>query len=187
MKDNPSISHIIIAVKVLLLLLGCCSCYKVSYNNINSNTKSYSKSKTMNSNTMNSNTMNSNSYNDIIAKRKNIVDTFPANSFHPKGLFSTNCHYQTIVGSGTLKSILLGDKQRHFNPIAERIETPDGDFFDIEMVGDYEKAKAIVVLIHGLEGSMKGNQITTLTEAMLEKGFACCLFSFRGCNGEPQR
>lgn len=118
---------------------------------------------------------------------KEIVDSFPANSYHPKGLWTKNPHYQTIIGSGALSSMFLSDAKRPFESLPERIKTPDGDFFDIEFVGDFVDAKAIVVLVHGMESTMKGYQTTKQAIAMLEKGFCCCLYSFRGCNGEAPR
>jgi predicted alpha/beta-fold hydrolase len=46
-------------------------------------------------------------------------------------------------------------------------------------------------VLHGLESNTRGTLVTKMANAFLSKNtptsnnFACCLVSFRGCNGEP--
>ena len=59
---------------------------------------------------------------------------------------------------------------------------PDGDF--VEVVWNQEKPKdkrPIVVLFHGLAGSVHSPYIVGLMNALHAKGYACVLMHFRGC------
>ena len=67
----------------------------------------------------------------------------------------------------------------------------DGDF--VECVWQNEKpkdARPIVVLFHGLAGSVRSPYVIGLMNALEQKGFACVLMQFRGCgqkeNLKPQ-
>ena len=105
---------------------------------------------------------------------------------------SRNCHFQTIVGSGALGTKIFGPPTRDFNVTLERINTLDGDFFDVEYTDRFDKPTSVdddksVIILHGLESNTKGTLVTNFTKAFLNKGFSCCLVSFRGCNGEDNR
>jgi predicted alpha/beta-fold hydrolase len=117
---------------------------------------------------------------------KSIVHSFKGNDFKPPFLFSNN-HFQTIVGSGAIKGKILGQVDRPFNTTSERINTPDGDFFDVEFTDNVEQTTSLVLLLHGLESSKRSHTITNFANAFLEKGYSCCLISFRACNGEDNR
>jgi predicted alpha/beta-fold hydrolase len=129
--------------------------------------------------------------------RHHVVDSFNASSFVPyRGLYSlflptTNPHFQTIVGSEAIKTMIFGRVQRTFGTTVERIVTPDSDFFDIELTDNVGTASTIVIVLHGLESNTRGTLVTKMANAFLSKNtptsnnFACCLVSFRGCNGEP--
>jgi predicted alpha/beta-fold hydrolase len=112
---------------------------------------------------------------------KSVVISYQPTAFIPA--ISSNCHWQTIFGSGAL----LKKPKRSFDTILERIETPDGDFFDVEFTSDYVENEKIVFILHGLESSSKGVQVTNFAEAFIRGGYACCLVCFRGCNGEMNR
>ena len=122
----------------------------------------------------------SNSYDRL----KSIVDGFPSSDFIPNTLIQSNCHWQTIVGSGALWGKIFGDPTRRFHTVPETIQTSDGDFFDVEYTDNIDSSSGIVVLLHGLEATIKGSQITNYVTAMLDKGFSCVLISFRSCNGQ---
>ncbi len=123
---------------------------------------------------------------DSDSQQLGLVNSFPARTYTAPYLFS-NCHFQTIVGSGALQSMYFGPPPRNFETTTESIITPDGDFFDIELSSNVQQAKAIVLILHGLESSAKSNIVTNFANAFYEKGFACCLVSFRGCNGQDNR
>ena len=66
----------------------------------------------------------------------------------------------------------------------ERFELPDGDFLDLDWVG--EKGP-LVLLLHGLEGSVRSPYAEGMLQALLKKGWRGLFIHFRGCSGEPNR
>ena len=67
----------------------------------------------------------------------------------------------------------------------ERIELEDGDFLDI----DWTEARTgpLVLLLHGLEGSIRSHYVVGLLHALSSNGFNAALLYFRGCSGERNR
>jgi predicted alpha/beta-fold hydrolase len=70
----------------------------------------------------------------------------------------------------------------------ERVETPDGDFWDF----DWLDAKAadgapLVALFHGLEGGSHSHYARALLAALARAGWRGVVPHFRGCGGEPNR
>ncbi|RYY88321.1 alpha/beta fold hydrolase [archaeon] len=113
-----------------------------------------------------------------------ISDAFDANDFHPSHWFGRNPHWQTIIGTGALKGRVFGHKQRSFATTEEVITTYDGDFFDVDFTSNVSTAESLVIILHGLESSNKGELVTNFAEAMLSRGFGCVLPCFRGCSGK---
>lgn len=72
-----------------------------------------------------------------------------------------------------------------------RLELDDGDFLDLAFRGfddaNQKTTKPIVVILHGLEGSLKSHYIKPLIKLLDENGFAACFVHFRGCSNEPNR
>ena len=66
----------------------------------------------------------------------------------------------------------------------ERIELPDGDFVDLDWVGE---TGPIVLILHGLQGSSRSPHIRGLLDALRGHGFRGVVMHFRGCSGEPNR
>lgn len=67
----------------------------------------------------------------------------------------------------------------------KRIETPDGDFFDVDrLLSDNKKA---IFLFHGLEGSAESQYIKAMSNYFHPKGFDIFACNFRGCSGETNR
>jgi len=157
--------------------------------------------------TMSSVSPSSSSSSSRMQAARAVVQNFPANPFVPRGagvpLFGAvlaNAHVQTIWGSGALQQKALGNPRRPFNVESERLETPDGDFIDLEFVTPtirssstsgsgtlFSASGKTVVVLHGLESNTKGQLVTNMAAAFVSKGFECCLVSFRGCSGEPNR
>lgn len=125
---------------------------------------------------------------------------FQPNNFFPMKYFE-NTHIQSIFGSGFFAGKIIGHPPRDFLIREERVYTHDNDFYDIEFTGELalkecdvedettdkkaeesEKLKPIIIVVHGLEGSMRASQITYFTQAYRASGFECILYSFRGCN-----
>ena len=67
----------------------------------------------------------------------------------------------------------------------ESLETPDGDFIDLDWLGPEEKP--IVVLLHGLSGSSRSPYIRGLQQRLATVGWRTLAMNFRGCGGRPNR
>jgi hypothetical protein len=67
----------------------------------------------------------------------------------------------------------------------ERIDLDDGDFLDIDWSGNH--GGPLVLLLHGLEGSIRSHYATGLMNSLSRCGFQVVLLNFRGCSGEPNR
>ncbi len=67
----------------------------------------------------------------------------------------------------------------------ERIETPDGDFIDIDIssVG----SPRVAVVLHGLEGDSNRWYILGMVKALNRNGWDAIAMNFRGCSGECNR
>lgn len=104
-------------------------------------------------------------------------------SFRPaRGL--SNAHAQTIAGK-VLRPVVDVPLRR------ERLETPDGDFLDIDFAGEPEAVRGesspVVVVLHGLEGMSTRRYMGTTYRALLRRGLRPVGMNFRGCSGEPNR
>lgn len=124
--------------------------------------------------------------NDVTAANR-IVQDFQPNKFKPDNIFTANCHWQTVVGSGALAGKIYGDPARPFRTSVKSIETPDNDFFEIFCTDNIKEANNVVLIFHGLEGTANSSSITNCAVAAIDKGFGCILVSFRGCSGKPNR
>jgi uncharacterized protein len=67
----------------------------------------------------------------------------------------------------------------------ERVELHDGDFVDL-CWSRREQGK-IVLVLHGLEGSLHSHYAAGLMHALEQHGFRPVFMYFRGCSGEPNR
>ncbi len=67
----------------------------------------------------------------------------------------------------------------------ERIELPDGDFLDVDWSGT--SGQAIVLILHGLGGSVESFYIQGILKAIERAGWRAAVMHFRGCSGEPNR
>lgn len=66
----------------------------------------------------------------------------------------------------------------------QRVELPDGDFIDVDWVGD---RGPIVVVLHGLGGDSTSHYVRGMLGAITLQGWRGALMHFRGCSGEPNR
>ncbi len=67
----------------------------------------------------------------------------------------------------------------------ERVELPDGDFIDVDWTGG--SMGPIVIVLHGLEGSIKSRYAARMMLHIHAMGLRGALPHFRGCSGEPNR
>lgn len=103
------------------------------------------------------------------------------NLFKPAWWLS-GAHAQTIWPVLSRRKITLDLNQ-------ERIELNDGDFIDLVWVKpaqSYPK-QPIVVILHGLTGSIASRPVSGLLNACNQAGWRALLMYFRGCNGIPNR
>ncbi|MEZ5477007.1 MAG: hydrolase [Thiolinea sp.] len=87
-------------------------------------------------------------------------------------------HLQTIWPS------LLRPRHR-FTPHWECLELDDGDF--LELAWHPRPASPLVLVIHGLEGSLQSHYAGNLLEALHAGGFSSVLLHLRGCGRTPNR
>lgn len=72
--------------------------------------------------------------------------------------------------------------------VAERFELTDGDFVDLAWSGEIaQDAQPLVVVFHGLEGSIHSHYAKGLFGHLQQEGREAVLMHFRGCSGEPNR
>ncbi|HVA54612.1 MAG TPA: hydrolase [Gammaproteobacteria bacterium] len=67
----------------------------------------------------------------------------------------------------------------------ERLELPDGDFIDVDWTNG--STGPIVIVLHGLEGSIKSRYAARMMHHIHGMGLRGALPHFRGCSGEPNR
>ena len=89
-------------------------------------------------------------------------------------------HLQTIYPS-------LFRKRPDFEPEWERVELDDGDFMDLAWHRRPEAGAPIVMLIHGLEGSLQSHYAGNLLVKLHESGFSGVLLHLRGRGRKPNR
>jgi hypothetical protein len=89
-------------------------------------------------------------------------------------------HAQTVAGRLLRRPAPLALRR-------ERVETPDGDFLDLDFTTSALPGRPIVVLLHGLEGSsVRGYAINTY-QGLEAAGVGTVGVNFRSCSGEPNR
>lgn len=67
----------------------------------------------------------------------------------------------------------------------ERLELPDGDFLDLHWHN--RERSILVILTHGLEGSMESGYLLGLAHALSRAGFGVLRWNMRGCGTERNR
>jgi predicted alpha/beta-fold hydrolase len=87
-------------------------------------------------------------------------------------------HLQTLYPS-------LFRRRRHPELKRERLELPDGDFLDLDWTRN--DGRALVLVLHGLEGSLESHYTGAILEVLVAEGYRAVLMYFRGCSGEPNR
>jgi len=112
------------------------------------------------------------------ALAKNIgMPIIPNSTYQASGIFR-NAHVNTIYPA-FFRKVEGVDYER------ERIETPDGDFLDL----DWSKVggRSLLIALHGLEGSAYRPYICGMMRYFNDQGCDGLGLNFRGCSGEPNR
>lgn len=66
----------------------------------------------------------------------------------------------------------------------ERLTLPDGDFIDLAWTIGNADINKIVIVLHGLEGSIDSSYARGMLAAIAKKGWCGIFMHFRGCSGE---
>ena len=72
----------------------------------------------------------------------------------------------------------------------ERIETPDGDFLDLDWASALRAgmpSPPLVVISYGMESEPSSPYVRACVAALHEKNFDAVVWNYRGCSGEPNR
>ena len=88
-------------------------------------------------------------------------------------------HLQTILPA-ILRRVPLVTRRR------ERIETPDGDFLDLDW-SEPGGSGRLIIITHGLEGSSTNACVQGMAGAFVRAGWDVLAWNLRGCSGEPNR
>jgi predicted alpha/beta-fold hydrolase len=101
-----------------------------------------------------------------------------APSTYKAPLLCSNPHLQTIVPS-VLRRVRGVEYER------ERIETPDGDFLDL----DWSRlgSQRVGIVLHGMEGDSTRSYMKGMVKALNRRGWDAVAMNFRGCSGETNR
>lgn len=109
---------------------------------------------------------------------------FIADSDYIAPLWFGNHHVQTIFPT-VFRRVSPAPYRR------ERLETPDGDFVDLDWSPSRHhptaKAARVAVLLHGLEGHSERKYMLGMVHALNAHGIDAVSLNFRGCSGEPNR
>lgn len=89
-----------------------------------------------------------------------------------------NGHISTIV-----PAILRKIKNVHYQ--RERIDTPDGDFLDLDF--SLKGSNSLVIILHGLEGNTYKAYVKGLVRKMNRAGFDALALNLRSCSQEDNR
>ncbi|RQD64609.1 MAG: alpha/beta fold hydrolase [Desulfonatronovibrio sp. MSAO_Bac4] len=73
-------------------------------------------------------------------------------------------------------------------PVRERIDTPDGDFLDIDWhLSPHSGKKGVAVISHGLEGNSRKKYPLGMARRLNQLGLDAVCLNFRCCSGTPNR
>jgi predicted alpha/beta-fold hydrolase len=105
--------------------------------------------------------------------------TWTARRFSPPWWLAS-AHLQTLAG----KFLRAAPSEML---TSERLETPDGDFLDIDWMPETDPSAPLVLLLHGLEGHTKRGYMVQTYLALANRGMRAVGLNFRGCSGEVNR
>jgi len=106
------------------------------------------------------------------------VDTSPC----PAPRWLAGGHAQTLYGA-------LCAPRPHVAFVRERVDTPDGDFIDVDWsaLPASGAERQALLLFHGLEGGSRSHYAQTLAGYLCARGWIVAVAHFRGCSGAPNR
>ncbi len=92
----------------------------------------------------------------------------------------SNAHLQTLLPVFIRNNLLLSG-------IEQRLELDDGDFLDLFWTGKPFANQPVVIVFHGLEGSIESPYAKGILTAIKKQGWIGVLMHFRGCSASPNR
>lgn len=109
---------------------------------------------------------------------------FRPRAFRPRAFrppwWLRNPHAQTFAG------VFL--RRPGWHPLERRrLDTPDGDFLDLDFTPDPGPDAPIVLVLHGLEGYIRRPYAWGVLSRLFDRGVRGVGLNFRGCGGEPNR
>ena len=93
-------------------------------------------------------------------------------------MYSFRSHYQTIAPNVF--------RRRRAPYRRERIDTPDGDFLDLDWL-DHPSSRNLVILSHGLEGDSSRAYVVSAARYFHRHGWHALAWNCRSCSGEMNR
>lgn len=90
-------------------------------------------------------------------------------------------HAQSIYPSFFRKTAEPGGRK------SLRIDTPDGDFLDLDLYEAVERNSRLLILSHGMEGHARRKYMLGMASAFLAEGWDALAWNFRSCGPEPNR
>lgn len=119
---------------------------------------------------------------DIASDRsyKNAMPVLPTPNYHPPLPFRLG-NFATIYPS------LLRPTPNHLTPARERIETPDGDYLDLDRHRCHTDSKRLVIVSHGLEGNARKKYTLGMATMALSLGYDAVCWDQRGAGKRPNR
>jgi predicted alpha/beta-fold hydrolase len=94
--------------------------------------------------------------------------------------WARNPHLQTLFARA-LRSKVGPEYTR------ERVDTPDGDFLDLDWAPEPSPGAPLALVLHGLEGNARRRYVRNLARELLARGVRPVALNFRACSGEPNR
>ena len=110
------------------------------------------------------------------------MDGYRPHAFRP-AWWLAGAHAQTIAGKLLRRAADVALRR-------ERLETPDGDFVDLDHNPDRGAGAPVALVLHGLEGSARRHYMTLTYAALLARGVHPIGLNFRSCSApvpEPAR
>lgn len=131
---------------------------------------------------------------DLDARRE-LAQEFECAPYKPL-IWAKNNNINTILGSGDFQNKIFGEADvLPYERI--RFTLPDTDFVDVDMLSpkalgatDADMSlhqSALVIILHGLEGSSRAPLTAAFSESFGSLGFSVAAINFRGCSGTPSK
>lgn len=92
-----------------------------------------------------------------------------------------NRHLQTLAANTAFR------RRSNARVVRERVDLPDGDFVDVDWTRGGGAGQPLVLVLHGLEGSIDSRYAGAIMAALERVGWRAALMHFRGCSGTLNR